>query len=119
MTDDALSLLRRHDWPGNIRQLETALFRATALCNGDALTEFDFPALHERLGEEAGPPRTGAGVELFDGGELRPLADIEADVIRLAIHHYGGRMSEVARRLGIGRSTLYRKLADLGIDSAA
>ena len=46
-------------------------------------------------------------------------AAIEADVIRLAIGHYRGRMSEVARRLGIGRSTLYRKLSDLGIDTAA
>ena len=47
------------------------------------------------------------------------VAEIEADVIRLAIGHYRGRMTEVARRLGIGRSTLYRKLAELGIDSAA
>jgi uncharacterized membrane protein len=52
-------------------------------------------------------------------GNLRPLDDIEADVIRLAIGHYRGRMTEVARRLGIGRSTLYRKLSDLGIDNVA
>ena len=52
-------------------------------------------------------------------GNLRPLEEIEADVIRLAIGHYRGRMTEVARRLGIGRSTLYRKLSDLGIDNAA
>lgn len=119
VTDGALSLLRRFDWPGNIAQLETALFRAAALANGDALTEFDFPALHARLGDEVGPARVSAGVELFAGGELRPLADIEADVIRLAINHYGGRMSEIARRLAIGRSTLYRKLAELGIESGA
>ena len=50
---------------------------------------------------------------------MRPLEDIEADVIRLAIGHYRGRMTEGARRLGIGRSTLYRKLSDLGIDNAA
>ena len=43
----------------------------------------------------------------------------EGSVIRLAIGHYRGRMTEVARRLGIGRSTLYRKLADLGISDAA
>ncbi len=119
VTDGALSLLRRHDWPGNLRQLEGALFRAAAMANGDALTEFDFPALLDQLGEGAGPARFGAGVELFEEGELRLLCDIEADVIRLAINHYGGRMSEVARRLGIGRSTLYRKLSDLGIDNAA
>lgn len=49
-------------------------------------------------------------------GNVRPLREIEADVIRLAISHYQGRMSEVARRLNISRSTLYRKLDDLGID---
>jgi DNA-binding NtrC family response regulator len=62
----------------------------------------------------------GVGITLFESdGHVRQLADIEADVIRLAIGHYRGRMTEVARRLGIGRSTLYRKLAELGIDSAA
>ena len=62
----------------------------------------------------------GPGVALYEAdGNLRPLSDIEADVIRLATGHYRGRMTEVARRLGIGRSTLYRKLAELGIDSAA
>jgi DNA-binding NtrC family response regulator len=54
-----------------------------------------------------------------EDGNLRSLDEIEADVIRLAIGHYRGRMTEVARRLGIGRSTLYRKLGDLGIESAA
>ncbi len=62
----------------------------------------------------------GIGVTLYEAnGHLRSLSDIEADVIRLAIGHYRGRMTEVARRLGIGRSTLYRKLAELGIDTAA
>ena len=52
------------------------------------------------------------GVTLYCGdGHLRPLEEIEADIIRLAIGHYRGRMTEVARRLGIGRSTLYRKLS--------
>jgi hypothetical protein len=49
-------------------------------------------------------------------GHMRTLRDIEADVISLAIELYRGRMAEVARRLGIGRSTLYRKMAELGID---
>ena len=50
---------------------------------------------------------------------ILPPASSEADIIRLAIGHYRGRMTEVARRLGIGRSTLYRKLGELGIDTAA
>jgi DNA-binding NtrC family response regulator len=46
---------------------------------------------------------------------VRSLEDIEADAIRFAISHYRGQMSEVARRLRIGRSTLYRKLDSLGL----
>ena len=123
ITDSALSLLSAYDWPGNVRQLQAVLFRAAVFCDGDALTAEDFPQLSNMLGE--GPPSTGPmqeamGVTLYTpDGNLRPLEEIEADVIRLAIGHYRGRMTEVARRLGIGRSTLYRKLSDLGIDNAA
>jgi hypothetical protein len=69
--------------------------------------------------EAANPPSVGSSIILYDtDGNLRTLEEIEADVIRLAIDVYRGRMAEVARRLGIGRSTLYRKLNDFGIDSA-
>jgi DNA-binding NtrC family response regulator len=133
--NDALSILMRYGWPGNVRQLAGVLFRAALQCDGSSLTADDFPhiavqsrftgrhtdvtaTLSQVRSEQAiaGAP----GVTLYSGdGHLRPLDDIEADIIRLAIGHYRGRMSEVARRLGIGRSTLYRKLGDLGIDTAA
>ncbi len=123
ITDAALKLLAAFDWPGNVRQLQAVLFRAAVFCDGDALTAEDFPQLAELLGELAssgGSRQDGVGVQLYtEDGNLRPLEDIEADVIRLAIGHYRGRMTEVARRLGIGRSTLYRKLGDLGIENAA
>jgi DNA-binding NtrC family response regulator len=65
--------------------------------------------------EEVQPP-----VEIFDnGGHLRQLEQIERDLIELAIDHYAGHMSEVARRLGIGRSTLYRKLREYGLEEKA
>jgi DNA-binding NtrC family response regulator len=51
-------------------------------------------------------------------GQVRPLEELEAEVIRFAIGRYRGQMSEVARRLRIGRSTLYRKLDDLGLGAA-
>ena len=54
-----------------------------------------------------------------EAGDMRRLWEIEEEVIRLAIGHYGGRMSEVSRRLGIGRSTLYRKAADHSIINEA
>lgn len=124
ITDGALKLLSAYDWPGNVRQLQAVLFRAAVFCDGEALTEDSFPELGELLGDRDDEPEAhsqdGLGVMLYQpDGNLRPLEEIEADVIRLAIGHYRGRMTEVARRLGIGRSTLYRKLGDLGIDNAA
>ena len=108
-----------------MRQLQNALFRAAVLCEGDALTRADFPQIASLNARRVRVPQpqhmsTSGGVTLFHAdGNLRALQEIEADVIRLAIGHYRGRMTEVARRLGIGRSTLYRKLSELGIDSAA
>jgi DNA-binding NtrC family response regulator len=59
----------------------------------------------------------GDGLPVFDGGgNIRKLEEVENDLIRLAIKKYNGQMSEVARRLGIGRSTLYRKVRDLGLE---
>ena len=143
----ALAMLEAYDWPGNIRQLENAVFRATVLCEGDTLTEEEFPQIRAHVeatvdfdhlpvaDARPAPPRhvatdhdgnaegDGAGHDdprrlkaVDDEGEIRPLADIEYEMILMAIDHYAGQMSEVARRLGIGRSTLYRKLKDYGID---
>jgi DNA-binding NtrC family response regulator len=124
ITDGALALLAAYDWPGNVRQLQAVLFRAAVFCDGDALTAEDFPQLLNILGPTqstaSSTPQASSGVMLYTAdGHLRPLDEIEADVIRLAIGLYRGRMTEVARRLGIGRSTLYRKLSELGIDNAA
>ena len=132
ITDEALGLLMSYGWPGNVRQLHNALFRAAVLCDGHALTVADFPRIARealapsggRVGLSASSASTalggGQGVSLYEAdGHMRSLEQIEADVIRLAIGHYRGRMSEVARRLGIGRSTLYRKLGELGMDHAA
>lgn len=121
MTDEAMALLASYGWPGNVRQLHDVLFRAAVLCEGDALTAGDFPHIAaQSLATPLPGEPSGAGVALYQSdGNLRALEAIEADVIRLAIGHYRGRMTEVARRLGIGRSTLYRKLGELGIQDAA
>jgi DNA-binding NtrC family response regulator len=70
-------------------------------------------------GAAAAPPAGGAdALPLLDAsGEVRPLEELEAELIRYAITHYRGQMSEVARRLQIGRSTLYRKLEALGLNT--
>jgi DNA-binding NtrC family response regulator len=125
----------RYGWPGNVRQLSNVLFRAALQSEGTALTAEDFPHIAlqsrftNRVGDNAGEiGKAAASAALAGGpsitlwqtdGHLRSLEEIEADLIRLAIGHYRGKMTEVARRLGIGRSTLYRKLAELGIDTGA
>jgi DNA-binding NtrC family response regulator len=118
-------LLTSYDWPGNVRQLENAVFRAVVLCDGDRLTVADFPQVAQLAGMPAPVRAAGVGgavaangaLSVFDGtGDLRPLADVEADMIRHAIDRYRGQMTEISRRLGIGRSTLYRKVRDLGLE---
>ena len=134
---ESLALLSGYHWPGNIRQLENAVFRAVVLAEGDELTVTEFPQIAAQMeGFDVRVPMAPSGpaprlereivrVEVKDPnaltalgatGEVRALADIEADMIRFAIQRYRGQMSEVARRLGIGRSTLYRKMSDLGLD---
>ena len=62
------------------------------------------------------PPASGDALALTDAtGHVRSLEEIETETIRFAITHYRGQMSEVARRLRIGRSTLYRKLDEIGL----
>ena len=132
--NDALAVLMRYGWPGNVRQLAGVLFRAALQCDGTSLTAEHFPhiAIQSRFSgrkndhfpeltkTSADAAMAGQQLTLYrPDGHLRSLEELEADIIRLAIGHYRGRMSEVARRLGIGRSTLYRKLSDLGIESAA
>jgi len=148
---DAMALLAHCPWPGNVRQLENAIFRAVVLAEGDEIGPEEFPQLAAQAAKAPAPspseaaPLAAAAVDaplmiepevpvtpigppvsalepqgpalalLGSAGDVRPLADIEADVIRFAIAHYRGQMSEVARRLQIGRSTLYRKLDDLGV----
>lgn len=135
------SLLGAYPWPGNVRQLENAVFRAVVLCDGDELTIADFPQIaaqvegYEVVVPLAPPPAVvaptlqpsaapqpamivpGASLGLLDeAGHVRTMEALETEAIRFAIEHYRGQMSQVARRLGIGRSTLYRKLKELGIE---
>lgn len=123
VTEEALGLLASFTWPANVRQLQAVLFRAAVLARGSALTAADFPHLLSLFRKEPGGglqsrPREQLGLVLYtEDGNLRPLREIESDIIRLAIGHYNGRMTQVARKLGLGRSTLYRKLAELGIES--
>ncbi|MEN2978745.1 sigma-54 dependent transcriptional regulator [Tistrella bauzanensis] len=220
LTEEAERLLTTYHWPGNVRQLENAIFRAVVLSDGEWLDVEHFPQVAQaayrangfgdtalpgdygaspaQVAATGGPmgshlPSTTAGIgagaigsvpggiaaaagmtyggggrpllaagaggqaavaaspmqaggfaqapalpltpgqpiplarlrdedaeapvrAFDDAGHIRSLEEIEADVIRIALRQYRGRVSEMARRLGIGRSTLYRKLRELGLD---
>lgn len=146
ISPNGLALLAAYHWPGNVRQLENTIFRAVVLAEGEEIGINEFPQLTAQVSSDAvaaqpliehspamaaswPDPESGSGpgipafkaaghsLPLTDpGGDVRPLDDIERDAIRFAISHYRGQMSEVARRLKIGRSTLYRKLEGLGLD---
>lgn len=164
ISPEVMAMLTAYDWPGNVRQLENAVFRAVVLCDDGLLTPDFFPQIAAQLpgyavreagtGQrvaiadtpplDGGPeplaetshvfgsdpfittvempasaamPRPGEISLLDETSEVRTVADVEEAHIRFALDHYGGQMSEVARRLGIGRSTLYRKLKDYDIDA--
>jgi DNA-binding NtrC family response regulator len=139
---EALSLLASYDWPGNVRQLENAIFRAIVLCDGDELTVAEFPQIAAQVDGfdvrvpplpapaalTSAPPREFVRVEIRDpnvlrlldeSGDVRRLEMLEAETIKFALSHYRGQMSEMARRLGIGRSTLYRKMKEYGLNDPA
>ena len=133
---ETLACLCAFDWPGNVRQLENAVYRAIVLSDAPYLQPHDFPAISGVAPPApAFEPATSsaaasfpAGVAMPDlpaavpvrildeRGHLRTLEEIERDLIQLAIEIYAGHMSEVARRLGIGRSTLYRKVREQGLE---
>ena len=130
---ETLALLQGFDWPGNVRQLENAVFRAIVLADAPFLQPHDFPAISGVAAPmpDAQPLQvaTAAGAQtdaaaqvdqpiriLDERGHLRTLEDIERDLNQHAIEVYAGHMSEIARRLGIGRSTLYRKVREQGLE---
>lgn len=145
LSAEAEALLVDHDWPGNVGELERTIGRAMALCAGDRLSPADFPALLVRAGgdqqardhlaatatpsapvhiDSATIPSSSSGTEAsvadrfvdIDGG-VASMASVEKALIAFALEKHDGHMSRVARTLGIGRSTLYRKLREYGLDA--
>ncbi len=149
ISEDAMRMLQGYAWPGNVRQLENAVFRAVVLADSNMLTVAEFPQIAAHVEgfstEVPSAPKTDGEKGKFDGpallgaestipqtvevqpgalgipavtdeGDIRSLDEIEADMIRLALGRYRGHMTEVAKRLKIGRSTLYRKMQEYGLE---
>jgi len=117
LSDDALRTMMHHDWPGNVRELENAVERACALSSGPVLHLGDLPTQLQQQGLAA--HRALAAVDDGEGESEKPsvkaLADLEREAILSAIQTLNGDKLQAAKLLGIGKTTLYRKLKEYGI----
>jgi DNA-binding NtrC family response regulator len=115
---EALWMLDNYDWPGNIRELENAIVRATALCDQIVRPE-DLPERVRRSFKAIGKETNGVHPEVIDDDEvLLPLSEIERRHILRVLSRTGGNKQAAARILGIDRTTLQRKLERYDLDAA-
>lgn len=110
--DQALALLRNYPFPGNIRELENIIAHAVIVSDGDVIGATDLPDAVRGGGVQfALPDHTVKAATTLD--------DIERQTIASTLEQFGGNQTETARKLGISRSTLWRKMREYGIRSAA
>jgi DNA-binding NtrC family response regulator len=108
---EAVKLLQFYDWPGNVRELENCLERAVAMSAGPVLQTTDFPPHIRAASLRAAAPGKQA--------RILPLAELEKQAILGALQQLNGDKLMTARALGIGKTTLYRKLKEYGISQWA
>ncbi len=122
LTEQAQEYLVAGLWPGNVRQLSGLLWRAVILCHGDLIDAADMRAIQQlqplRCSVRFDQSISAASPLLLDTqGRIKKLKLIEEEVIRFALRYSNGCMTRAARSLGIGRSTLYRRLNELGMEN--
>jgi two-component system response regulator HydG len=108
LTEDAMRRLMAYDWPGNVRELENAIERAVALSTGPLVSVHDLPTNLQYPTTERAPEKE----------ELLPLDELERRAILSTLRQTGGDKQAAARMLGIGKTTLYRKLKQYQIERA-
>jgi len=109
-TPQAMDRMMRYDWPGNVRELMNAVERSVILCRGEYISEVDFPL--------SVLDATAQDQEIIKGEEMPvdlPLEEVEKVTILNTLESAGGNKSETARRLGITRRTLHKKLKKYGV----
>jgi two-component system response regulator HydG len=117
LSDEALRTMMRHDWPGNVRELENSVERACALSSGPILHLGDLPTQLQQQGLDARRTAAAAGESTGESNapDVKTLADLERQAILGAIRTLNGDKLQAAKLLGIGKTTLYRKLKEYGI----
>jgi DNA-binding NtrC family response regulator len=118
LSDEALRTMMRHDWPGNVRELENALERACALSSGPVIHLGDLPTQLQQQGVEARRATDTSAAQAAAESplpRLATLAELERQAILGAIRTLNGDKLQAAKLLGIGKTTLYRKLKEYGV----
>jgi DNA-binding NtrC family response regulator len=110
LSPEAGNLLVSYEWPGNVRELRESVERAVAVASGPVLEAGDFPLHLQRSDSAFGTRRISAL-----GSNIVPLAEVERQTILNALERLHGNKLMTARALGIGKTTLYRKLKEYGI----
>lgn len=107
VSTDSLDLLMAYSWPGNVRELENAIERAVVLASGNEISAKDLPAAVRSLGEKR--------IYEADNTLASWIEKLEEDALRQALLECEGNISKTAKRLGIGRATIYRKAKKYGL----
>ncbi|MET0154989.1 MAG: sigma-54 dependent transcriptional regulator [Rickettsiales bacterium] len=119
LSSDAMRLLETYSWPGNVRQLKNAIYRAVVLSEDARLESEFFPSVASDAAEGKRRAARSDGVAplpefalsvIGQSGHARSLEEMEKEIIEKTMARYHGCISEASRRLGVGRSTLYRKM---------
>jgi Response regulator containing CheY-like receiver, AAA-type ATPase, and DNA-binding domains len=108
ISDDAMRRLIAYDWPGNVRELENAIERAVALGSGPIVHVGDLPSSLQYSTSDRAPERN----------EILPLEELERRAILKTLRETSGDKLAAARMLGIGKTTLYRKLKQYNMSQA-
>jgi two-component system response regulator HydG len=116
LSDEALRTMMRHDWPGNVRELENSIERACTMSSGPILHLGDLPTQLQQQGLEAQRATAFADEPERTAPQVTTLADMERQAILGAIRTLKGDKLQAAKLLGIGKTTLYRKLKEYGIE---
>ena len=120
-SDDALRAMLAYDWPGNVRELETAIERACALSSGPVLHMGDLPTqlqefrMQARIRDSVPEPAADQASVQAPEGRIVSIAEMERQAILETIRQLKGDKLMAAKLLGIGKTTLYRKLKEYGI----